>query len=847
MFREDKKRYPVGSEEKRLLPLNSAFKLAVTHGVLASIRLHISRNDSLDARDEAGQTPLMIAAKKNRSEACRLLLDAGADGSLVDLNGSTALDLALVAGAHETLAVFALHGAGNQSPYVTEPVPLPVVSSPTLIALSSSPSITTNAALENFDEGSWTPVEDKPPPEDFPALRELALAAQKMMSEHRPDDTGAVQWDDVSGYLPTDVDIPGIPDLVEKGLREIVLMGIREGEVRSAHFNDLLTEVDTSTPDSLFRLIVQMLNDLGVEVEDTFGPSEEWGSSRPYILPEATDAEAELQDESLQYLKGLLQGRNEPSRIFTKEAYVHPLLSQESEVRIAQLMEQSVEAAIEYLSEWPSGLRSLLTRCDELKRGVRSLRSMQSSSNSEVGESEVESDESLDIVLVPSPHRRDAKEDEETSFETEDSSDHMEEFILLAGSLQQLVNSSNEGSPEEVARKTRKILLQMRLAGPFLCSLRDSSDTAPAATGFAISTDKFLNARDQLVLSNLKLVVQFAKRYVRPGVEYLDLLQEGHIGLIRAVDRFDWRRGFKFSTMATWWIRQQIQRAAPEIGLLIRLPVHAVEKSWQMKRHQREFEAERGHAPSIEWVANKVGMPAHKVEPILRCVSEPIPLDELSPQNLPTANVETDPVEATHNTETKERAETLLRAIGRKSGKRMTEKVLRMRYGIGVHFELGLEEIGRRYGLSRERIRQIESKGLKLARIHLGLRTPETVGGDDEHEPSESGSEPQQKSQTEELGGAPEHSTEAVKSMSTMKQPSSSLGQSANGNSFTTRQTELLCKAEAIGLRVMTYTVGGRHETLVALTPRQVVAMQQIAADLIEAGFQYKSGQGYWI
>lgn len=743
MFRENKESCPLGSVEKRLLPLNSAFKLAVTHGVLASIRLHISRNDSLDARDEAGQTPLMIAARKNRAEACRLLLDAGADESLVDSNGCTALDLALAAGAHETLAVFASRCCGSQFPSVTEPVPLPVASSPTLVKLSSSPSTTTNAVLEGSDEDSWTPVEEKPPPEDLPALLELARAAQTKMSVHRPKDTSAIQWDDVSGYLPTDVDITGIPDLVEKGLREIVLMGIREGEVRSAHVNDLLTEVDTSTPDSLYRLIVQMLNDLGTEVDDTFGPSEEWVSSRPSLLPYATDAEAELLDEALQYLKGLLQVRNEPSRIFAKEAYVHPLLSQESEVRLAQLMEQSVEAAIEYLSEWPSGLCSLLTRCDELKRGVRSLRSMQSSGAPEVGESEAEPDESLDLALALSPHKHDATEDEETSVETEESSDHMEEFILLAGSLQQLVKSSNDGTPE-VARKTRQILLQMRLAGLFLCSLSDPTDTAPAAAGFAISTAKFLNARDQLVLSNLKLVVQFAKRYVRPGVDYLDLLQEGHIGLMRAVDRFDWRRGFKFSTMATWWIRQQVQRAAPELGFHIRLPAHAVEKSWLMKRYLREFEDEHGHAPTTAWVAEKMDMPVRKVEPVLRCISEAVALDDLEKYEWLVEVPESDPVEAAHTLEAIARADKLLQAISAKSGRRMAEKVLRMRYGVGVHQELTLDEIGKRYGLTRERIRQIESKGIKLARVHLGLQSPRgaTGKGDGDLDLSEAGDEP---------------------------------------------------------------------------------------------------------
>lgn len=844
--KQKQERYPLGSLDKRLPPLNPAFKLAATHGVFASIRLHINRNDSLDARDEAGQTPLMIAAKKNRAEACRLLLDAGADDSLVDLNGCTALDLAVAAGANEALTVFTLHGSRSQLlSAVVGPDPLPVANNPTLVVPSPSPPhITTNVALEDSDEGSWTPIEEKPPPRDSPALRKLALEAQAKISAHQPKNTGAVQWDDVSGYLPTNVDILGIPDLVEKGLREIVLMGIREGEVRSAHFNDLLTQVDTSTPDNLFRLIVQMLNDLGVEVDDTFGTSEEWGSSRPFILPDATDAEAELQDESLQYLKGLLQGRNEPSRIFAKEAYVHPLLSQESEVQLAQLMEQSVEAAIEYLSEWPSGLRSLLICCDELKRGVRSLRSMQSSVTSEVGESE--SYESFDLTLAPPPHKHDAKEDEETSVETEESSgpDHIKGFILLADALQQLLNSSNDGSPE-VVRKTQQILLQMRLAGLFLCSLSDTTDMAPAARGFAISIDNFLKARDQLVLSNLKLVVQLAQRYTKSGIDYLDLLQEGHIGLIRAVDKFDWRRGFKFSTMAMWWIRQQVQRAAPELGFHIRLPAHAVEKSWLMKRHWREFEDEHGHAPTTAWLAHQVGMPVRKVEPILRCISEPIPLDELSTHDFHSATVGTDHFDAMPNTEIKVLAEALLHALGSES--RMAEKVLRMRYGVGINFELSPEDIAKRYGLSRERIRQIERQALKLASIHLGLRSTETGGKADENKPSKSGCNPNKRSKLEKMPVTPESPTVSAKSISTLGQQGPNYGQSGSDSSSTLSQIELLKKAKAMGLEVLTYKIQGGYETLVMLTPKKLAVMQEIEADLIDAGFQYKLGQGYVI
>lgn len=848
MFREDKERYPLDSAEKRPHLLNPAFKLAVSLGVLASIRLHISRNDALDARDETGQTLLMIAAKKNRADACRLLLDAGADRSLLDLNGFTAEDLARAAGAQDALAVFVLPSYEGQSPYVAEPVTLSDASGSTSMPLASPSSTNTNAVPEDSEDGSWTPLEEKPPPKDSPGLRELALGAQAKMSAHQPKDANAVQWDDVSGYLPTDVDILGIPDHVEDGLRKMVLMGVREGEVQSTHLNALLTEADSSTPDSLSRLTVQMLNDLGVEVDETFGPSDEWSHSRLFAEALATDVEAELQDEALNYLKSLLQGRNEPSRIFTREAYVHPLLSQESEVRLAQRMEQSIEAAIEYLSEWPSGLRSLLARCDELKRGVRSLRSMQSHRTSEGGESEQAADESLDLPSAPASHQQDGEEDEDTGVEAEESSDHLEEFILLAGSLQQLVDSSNRGSPD-VALKTRQILLQMRLAGPFLSSLSDPTDPAPAATGFANSTAKFLNARDQLVLSNLKLVVQFAKRYVRPGVEYLDLLQEGHIGLIRAVDRFDWRRGFKFSTMATWWIRQQVQRAAPELGLHIRLPVHAVEKSWLMKRYLREFEEEHGRTPTIAWLAEKMDMPVRKVEPVLRCISEPVALDELEKHEWLLGVQESNPVEAAQISEATARAEELLQAVGAKSGRRMAEKVLRMRYGIGVHYELTLDEIGRRYGVTRERIRQIETKGLKLARIHLGLQSSRGAAGERDDDIKSSGAEdaPSKTSKADESRDRHMSSGEPRTSGSAGKRQSSTRQEAAGGKSLSANQTELLYKAKAIGLQVMTYKEAAQYVTLVMLTQSETPLLKGLAEELVQAGFQYKPGNGYWV
>lgn len=848
MFRESKEPYPQDPVEKRLPQLNPAFKLAVSLGVLASIRLHVSRQDALDARDESGQTLLMIAAKKNRAEACHLLLEAGADRSLVDLNGRTALDLALEAGAQETVAVFALHARGGQSPSVAEPVGLRDEKDATLEALPLPPSATTNTALEESDDGLWTPLEEKPPPDDSPELREIAWAAHAKMSAHRPKDASAAQWDDVSGYLPTDVDISGIPIEVEEGLREIVLTGIREGEIRSSWLSKLLTEVDTSAPDSLSRLTVQMLNDLGIEVDETYSPNDEWSNSRQSALFSATDAEAELQDEALQYLKSLLQGRNEPSRLFSKEGYVHPLLSQESEVRLAQLMEQHVDAAIECLSEWPSGLRSLLASCEEVKRGIRSLGSIRSVKSSEAEGAEDETDENEDLALTPSQHKHDAVDDENTSDAVEESSDHLDEFIMLVASLEKLVDFSIEVTPA-VSPKVRQILFQMRLAGAFLSSLSDPTDTTPAAKGFASNTNKFLEARDQLVLSNLKLVVQLAKRYARPGIDYLDLLQEGHIGLIRAVDRFDWRRGFKFSTMATWWIRQQVQRAAPELGLQIRLPVHAVEKSWLMKRYQREFEEEHGHAPTIAWVAERMDMPVRKVEPVLRCISEPVSLDDLEKHKWLVEVQESDPVEVAHTSESNVRAEKLLQVLGANKDRRMAEKVLRMRYGVGVHHELTLDEIGRRYGLTRERIRQIEIKGIKLARIHLGLQSSRGAAGerDDDLELPKAGDSPSGTSKIDELHVKPMSSRKPRTSTPVGELQNSTTKQAAGGKSFSANQTELLYKAKAAGLQVMTYKEAAQYITLVMLTQSETPLLKGLAEELLQAGFQYKPGNGYWV
>lgn len=274
---------------------------------------------------------------------------------------------------------------------------------------------------------------------------------------------------------------------------------MRGGRVLESNLSDLLTEVDTSSPDTLFRLAIQMLNDLGIEVDETFDSSDLWGSTPQSLLPYATDGEAELQDEALQYLKSLLQNRNDPSRIFAKEGYVYPLLPQEAEVQIAQRMEQSIDAAIEYLSEWPFGLRALLAICDEVKDGTRSLRSVRSNKTSEGEEPDGEKD---DLSSKASHNNASIEEAAEVGDESDETSDQLEEFIRLSGALHQLVDFSDE-STAAVTPKVRQTLCQMRLAGSFLSTLRDPADKSPAAQGFSSNTDKFLAASYNTMLTRL--------------------------------------------------------------------------------------------------------------------------------------------------------------------------------------------------------------------------------------------------------------------------------------------------------------------------------------------------------
>lgn len=847
------------------MQLNRFLRMAAMAGIGSAIRIHIDRGDDLNARDGNGFTPLMLSAARNKFAVCKLLVDAGADKSLLSPSGKTAHEIAIEAGAHEAAeflgpVISTVDVATPEIPAVAELPSAPLVLLDDLANVQSPSSIGVTATTETspaddqtnlaigepgkitaFDLTGWEPEEDGPPPDADPSVELAASAIHTTISGHEPIDSSE-DWDEVDVYLPErSMPFARMDDAESRErLRLLMLRAIREGSVPSMHIEALSLNDDRSANPEAEAVLNMVINDLGAEVDERFEYVSVDENFKVVIKPEETQDEEEILAGAIALVDNLTARQTDPLRIYQKEFQRVKLISADDEVSLAKSMEHALDLALDALAGWPRGIELTLAAGHLVKTGAKPLTWL---SHGPAGnQTDLISDVDGDIANIEAPENE-PNDEIELSDESELDSitappDIINVFAEQINRLNFLLTSRQPG-PDWVEVRETLTLLQLNIR--FLSHLADVThdDHSKQAEQYAAAIRTFRGARERMANANLKLVFHLAKKYLYSGEPLDDLAQEGNIGLLKAVERFDWRRGFKFSTYATWWIRQQIGRHVADKGRTIRVPVHVHEKAQRLNRETRAFECESGRLPSLDEIAARLQMTPRSVAALQQIGPEPACIDDILIDDViaieaRSAFMSPDPLEIAYQSEQGTTIDKVLDTLTPRE-----QQIIRLRFGLGISDSFTLEEIGIRYEVTRERIRQIEAKALRKLRhpSRINVLSYVAFGGPfhQEREVEESGLEP-------DCGDQPSTSIETkTNTTDSVVAPLSPASRSKISSI-----NRLLAQASDLGITFLDCRDEDEGKLWINATAIPEIHHRKFIRKLLALGFEFQIGKGYW-
>lgn len=623
----------------------------------------------------------MLAASGGHLEACRYLLESGADPLATDTSGKTAAAIASDYGHRIVSDLIA--GWGN-GPMIAEPE----ISE----TFGSSPdSQVSDISVDDSDEEVWVweaDESDLAPNEDDSFLREAAEAAERRLSMHVPQDLRE-NWADIQVEVPTGLSSSRVASSwseLPKNLRKLI-QAARGNEIVDRAFLGKVIDEELLGEEWVDALAYS-LGESGVLVTDRCDV-QLLGRDADLALSKEVDVE-QADEDCADVLFGYLASQEHPMRQYIREMQSHQLLNAKSEVAIAQRIAGGLARAVKALSSSRFLLEAMRIALEVMVRG----RETRSSDDPDTDRAE---DVGVDDSMLSSADLAIADDLLQALGGVNRDPDANQLFNLLAGW------QFTWGLLEAVGNCDRAI---------------PSAEEIEQVTIFKTAVAAAFVVRNRMIEANLRLVVSIANKYRHSRLELADLVQAGNLGLMKAVDKFDFRQGNKLSTYATWWIRQSITRHIADSARTIRLPVHVVEKLNKVNRISRDLWHRKGQNASLEEIASLAEMSRPQLQKLL-LDTQPVLLVEAQSSGSGDARL-VDLVEGSSDVDLEEAAERVLLSNTIQTVlSELTPKeseVIRLRFGIGSDLSYTLEEVGGQFGVTRERIRQIEAKALKKMR-----------------------------------------------------------------------------------------------------------------------------------